>query len=227
MAMLITPALTPGTLLHAPHVRYVRYVPSRTIVRPSVLHRVPWQRKHQRTLTSVQALQLDNGELLVGDVVSLVSFALWKQIAAIIFLPTFPGWLAPLTFNPLRFVEFGAFAATLVGTWVACATLVGAYKLEASSGAHDCDHRTPTPRPDLPTALRYAIVVWLVSQPVAAAELVLLTAAEGRTLVGVDGFASVLPLAASGPGEPFVTTAGVLGLMAVWRCWYTAYLVRA
>ncbi len=68
-------------------------------------------------------------------------------------------------------------------------------------------------------------LIWLISQPVAAAELVLLTAAEGSTLVGVDGFASVLPLAASGPGEPFVSTAGVLGLMAVWRCWYTAFLV--
>lgn len=179
-------------------------------------------------LTSVQALQLDNRELLVGDVISLVSFALWKQITAIIFLPTFPGWLAPLTFNPIRFVEFAAFAATLVGTWVACATLVGGYKLEASSGvrgnaAHILCQVLFT---DLPTALRYAIVVWLVSQPVAAAELVLLTAAEGATLVGVEGFASVLPLAAAGPGEPFVTTFGVLGLMSVWRCWYTAYLVR-
>ena len=48
--------------------------------------------------------------------------------------------------------------------------------------------------------------------PVAAAQLVLLTAAEGGSLVGEADFASrVLPLAASGPGEPFVTAAGVLG----------------
>lgn len=85
--------------------------------------------------TTTYALQLDNRELLVGDCVSLVSFALWKQIAAIILLPTFPGWLAPLTFNPLRFIEFGAFAATLCGTWVACATILGGYKMDATSGA--------------------------------------------------------------------------------------------
>lgn len=27
-----------------------------------------------------------------------------------------------------------------------------------------------------------------------------------------------------GPGEPFVTAAGVLGLMSVWRAFYTCYL---
>lgn len=41
------------------------------------------------------------------------------QITAIIFLPNFPGWLAPLAFNPIRFLEFFSFAATLLGTWVA------------------------------------------------------------------------------------------------------------
>lgn len=56
--------------------------------------------------------------------------------------------------------------------------------------------------------------------PVAAAQLVLVTAAEDKALVGDFGFASALPLAASGPGEPFTTAAGVLGLMAIWRCFY-------
>lgn len=113
----------------------VRHVPFRKLLQPGV---PPGQQRH-RMFTSVpcRALQLDNRELLVGDVISLVSFSLWKQITAIIFLPTFPGWLAPLAFNPIRFVEFGAFAATLVGTWVACATLVGAYKMEASSGMRE------------------------------------------------------------------------------------------
>jgi hypothetical protein len=53
--------------------------------------------------------------------------------------------------------------------------------------------------------------MWLVTMPVAAAQLVLLTAAEDVALVGDEGFAAALPLAASGPGEPFVTAAGVLG----------------
>lgn len=53
--------------------------------------------------------------------------------------------------------------------------------------------------------------MWLISMPVAAAQLVLLTAAEDAALVGDEGWASRLPLAATGPGEPFVTAAGVLG----------------
>ena len=77
---------------------------------------------------------------------------------------------------------------------------------------------------DLPTALRRAGLMWLTSMPVAAAQLVLLTAAEDGTLVGADGFASALPLAASGPGEPFATAGGVLGLLAAWRCFYSVYL---
>lgn len=60
--------------------------------------------------------------------------------------------------------------------------------------------------------------------PVAAAQLVLLTASEDGTLVGTEGFASALPLAASGPGEPFVTAAGLLGLMVVWRSFYATFL---
>jgi hypothetical protein len=41
--------------------------------------------------------------------------------------------------------------------------------------------------------------------PVAAAQLVLLTAAESRALVGTEDFATALPLAARGPGEPVAT----------------------
>ena len=60
--------------------------------------------------------------------------------------------------------------------------------------------------------------------PIAAAQLVLLTAAENHSLVGVEGFADVLPLAASGPGEPIVSASGVLGTMIIWRSFYTIYL---
>lgn len=146
----------------------------------------------------------------MGDCLCLVCFALYKQVTALIFLPEFPGWLAPLQLNPVRFEEFLSFAITLCGTWVASGTLLGAYKTDATA--------------DLQTALVRTCLVWLLSEPVAAAQLVLVTAAEGKALVGVEGFASVLPLAASGPGEPFVTAGGVLGLMAVWRTFYTAYL---
>ena len=54
---------------------------------------------------------------------------------------------------------------------------------------------------DLPTALTRVSMAWLVSQPVAAAQLVLVTAAEGKSLVPAFGdlsFAAHMPLAASG-----------------------------
>jgi hypothetical protein len=151
-----------------------------------------------------------NRELLVADILLLVAFSVYKQLTAIILCRTFPGWLAPLSFNPSRILELLSFAGTLTGTWLAVGLLVGAYRTDATS--------------DVPTALFRASLTWLVSMPVAAAQLVLLTAAEGGVLVGGEGFASALPLAASGPGEPFVTAAGILGLMTVWRAYYTTYL---
>lgn len=56
------------------------------------------------------------------------------QITAIIFMPSFPGWLAPMHFNPVRFEEFLSFAITVCGTWVGAAWLVGGYKSNATSG---------------------------------------------------------------------------------------------
>jgi hypothetical protein len=50
--------------------------------------------------------------------VALLCFALYKQIAAIVLSPSFPGWLAPLSFSPLRFAEFANFAAMLLASWV-------------------------------------------------------------------------------------------------------------
>ncbi len=57
-----------------------------------------------------------------------------SQITAIILLPSFPGMLAPLAFNPLRFEEFASFAATVCGTWVAVGLLTGAYRTNSTSG---------------------------------------------------------------------------------------------
>lgn len=154
---------------------------------------------------------MDTPELMVGDCVALLCFALWKQIAAIVTSTTFPGWLAPLSFNPLRFAEFANFAAMLMASWVVAAALTGGYSSRSACSS-------------VPSALRMACQAWLVSMPVAAAQLVLVTAAESRALVGEEGFASVLPVAASGTGEPLATAAGVLGVMSIWRAFYTVYL---
>lgn len=216
-------------------------------------------------------LDIDTPELLVGDGVSLTCFALYKQIAAIVTSPNFPGrvnykgsvctpcvgacasnpatnpasccctspqtahsqapsctptltreitpqatarklqrgwrfrsvaagWLAPLNFNPLRFAEFANFAGMLLASWVVSAVLTGAY-----SSSRACS--------SVPAALTAVSRAWLVSMPVAAAQLVLVTAAESHAWVGEEGFASVLPLAASGPGEPLAT--GMMGVMRI------------
>ena len=78
-------------------------------------------------------MNLDNRELLVGDVLSLTCFCLYKQVStpvptcrgkpgahllahtqitALIMMPSFPGWLAPLNFSLLRFEEFLSFLLT-------------------------------------------------------------------------------------------------------------------
>lgn len=146
----------------------------------------------------------------VQDVLALICFALWKQVAAIVTQPDFPGWLAPLSFNPVAVADFTSFCLTLVLTWVTSCALVGGYKGGASR--------------DVPTALRATSLTWLISMPVILAQLILVTALESRALVGQPGFGSILPLAASGPGEPLPSAAGVLGLMAGWRAFYTTNL---
>lgn len=64
---------------------------------------------------------------------SLLSCVPPLQITAIILAPAFPGWLAPLAFNPLRFLEFFSFTTTLVGTWVASGMLLRGYKFGATA----------------------------------------------------------------------------------------------
>lgn len=51
---------------------------------------------------------------------------------------------------------------------------------------------------DLPTALARVSGAWLIAMPVAACNLILVTAAEGEALVGDSLFGHVLPLAARG-----------------------------
>ena len=51
---------------------------------------------------------------------------------------------------------------------------------------------------DLPTALARVSAAWLIAMPVAACNLILVTAAEDGVFVGEAGFGRVLPLAARG-----------------------------
>lgn len=89
---------------------------------------------------------------------------------------------APLRFNPERWLEFVSFTATVAGAWVLAAALTGGLSYSAARS--------------LPAALRAASWAWLVSMPVAGAQLVLVTALESRALVGTEDFASALPLVA-------------------------------
>lgn len=106
----------------------------------------------------------------------------YKQISSIVTNPSFPGWLAPLKFNPDRWLEFVSFTCTLSAAWLLAAALTGGLSYGATRS--------------LPAALRAASWAWLVSMPVACAQLVLVTAIESRALVGTEDFASALPLAA-------------------------------
>ena len=64
---------------------------------------------------------------------------------------------------------------------------------------------------DIQTAAGRVLTTWACSMPVAAAQLVLVTAAEDHTLVGTEGFASSLvPLAASGGLEAERTSSAPL-----------------
>lgn len=152
--------------------------------------------------------------MLVGDVVLLIAFCLYKQIMAIVMAPSFPGWLAPLHFDPVRFEELVGFIVTVAGTWVACSTLLGDYRnssqsvLSFSCCDRDCDVQHATllegftwwcKHADMQQALTRACKTWLASMPIIAAQLVIATAAENGSLVMDERFAQHLPLVRS-PG---------------------------
>ena len=72
-------------------------------------------------------------DLLVGDALLLTSFCIYKQLAAVVLSPYFPGWLAPLSFSPTRFTEFVGFLLSMAGTWMGCSVLNGDYENPAES----------------------------------------------------------------------------------------------
>ena len=59
-----------------------------------------------------------------------------SQITALILSPSFPGWVAPMRFNPVRFEELLSFAGTLCCAWVMSSLLIGGYRTHATSGAN-------------------------------------------------------------------------------------------
>lgn len=69
------------------------------------------------------------------QIVMTIALCRHVQITAIMLAPAFPGVLVPLHFSPVRFEEFAGFAATLCGTWVGAALLMGAYRRDSTSGA--------------------------------------------------------------------------------------------
>ena len=83
-----------------------------------------------------QAGNGNNSEIVVGDVLALTCFCLYKQIMAITMLPSFQGWAAPIAFNPLRFYELFGFVITVAGTWAGTSYLHGDYSAGAQGAQH-------------------------------------------------------------------------------------------
>lgn len=74
--------------------------------------------------------RIDDGELLVGDVVVLWLFALVQKIASVTVSSSFPGWLAPVVVDATSVASFISESAWIVSTWVAVSTVLGAYELK-------------------------------------------------------------------------------------------------
>ena len=137
-----------------------------------------------------------------------------EQITSLLFLPDFPGWTAPLHFNPIRFEELAIFCITLCVCWVSACGVVGGYRTGATASEGsllslnklEANMRHGGRRfypalwrcADLPTALARVSSAWLIAMPIAACNLILVTAVEDKALVGDPLFGHVLPLAARG-----------------------------
>ena len=158
---------------------------------------------------SLRPSQHVNSELVVGDGIALVVTCLYRQIVHVVSSPDFPGWTSPLQFNAHHVIDFASFLLTVTSSWLGSGLLLSQYN--------------PV---NLPQAIRTCSVTWLFSMPIAASQLVLSTAVENQTLVGEEGWVSLLPLPATGPGEPFVSASLLLGVMAIWRCFYITYIYQ-
>ena len=150
---------------------------------------------------------IENEELLIGDVVTLLSFCCLKQIDAIVTSPDFPGWTAPLEFRYERWIEFSSFLIATVATFCTVAYLTNGYSKEGSSS--------------LSRLVENCAFVTFITCLLLAAQLVIGVASENASFVGLEGWDAILPLAARGIGEPWVTAAQLLGIATGWRIiWY-------
>ena len=81
--------------------------------------------------------EIDDAELLAGDVTVLWLFALTQKIASVAVSSTFPGWLAPVSVQPASLAGFIGESAWLIATWTFVSALSGAYQLRATGAASE------------------------------------------------------------------------------------------
>ena len=81
--------------------------------------------------------EIDDAELLAGDVTVLWLFALTQKIASVAVSSTFPGWLAPVSVQPASLAGFIGESAWLIATWTVVSALSGAYRLRATGAASE------------------------------------------------------------------------------------------
>jgi hypothetical protein len=108
------------------------HAPVRRFTQEAKPGELPGSQRGVQTPWRVYALNAGR-DLIVGDALLLTSFCIYKQLAAVVLSPSFPGWLAPLTFDATRFTELIGFIITVTGTWVACAMLNSDYSNPAAS----------------------------------------------------------------------------------------------
>ena len=150
---------------------------------------------------------IENEELLIGDIVTLLSFCCLKQIDAIVTAPDFPGWTAPLEFRYERWVEFSSFLIATIATFCTVTYLTSGYAKSSAS--------------QVSRLVENCAFVTFITCLMLAAQLVIGVASENASFVGLEGWDDVLPLAARGIGEPWVSAAQLLGISTGWRViWY-------
>ena len=75
---------------------------------------------------------VDDVELLKGDAVVLWLFSLVQKTASSAAAPNFPGWLAPVTLDPISFTNFLAETIWVIGAWCTTSAAIGAYELKTT-----------------------------------------------------------------------------------------------